>query len=148
MRKLAEQAQEYLSDGERIVAIQPVRNKGSLDAQASGGAIGTVVGARGSDREREAAVNAGVELGAFMALAITTERLLVFAVGGVARIDRLLSEVPLAEVDSITVDKVMLGTRKRITATVRGVPFALEAPGRQRAEELADALERARGVAA
>ena len=145
MRKLAEGAEPHLQPGERIEAIQPVRNKGSIDAAAFGGAIGAAAGARGSSQERQAAADVGIELGAFMALAVTTQRLLLFAVGGVATVKELLAEVPIAEVDSIEVAKVMLGARKRITVALRGGSFVLEAPGRQRAEELADALARARG---
>jgi hypothetical protein len=144
VRKLAEGAEPHLRPGERIEAIQPVRNKGSIDAAAFGGAIGAAAGARGSSQERQAAAAVGVELGAFMALAVTSQRVLLFAVGGVAKVKELLAEVPLAEVDSIDVSKVMLGARKRITVTLRGGSFVLEAPGRQRAEELAEALARSR----
>lgn len=145
MRKLEEGAQPFLREGERIEVIQPVRNKGSLDAAALGGAIGAAAGARGSSAEREAATGVGVELGAFMAMAVTNERLLLFSVGGVAKVKDLLSELPLAEVESIEVTKAMLGARKRITVAARGGAFVLEAPGRQKAEELSEALARARG---
>lgn len=131
-RKLEEGADQFLHEGERLEVIQPVRNKGSIDAAAFGGAIGAVAGARGSKGERAAAESIGVELGAFMAMGITGERLLLFSVGGVAKIKDLLSELPLTEVDSITVDKAMLGARKRITVRVRGGEFVLETPGRHR----------------
>jgi len=143
-RKLAEQAQSHLADGERVEALHPVRNKGSIDAQAFGGAIGTVAGAHGSRAEREAASGIGVELGAFMAIAVTDRRLLLFSVTGVAKLDKLLSEMPLAEVESITVEKTMLGARKRITIAARGGSFQLEAPGRAKVEELTEAFEAAR----
>jgi hypothetical protein len=148
MRKLEEGAQSYLNHGERTEVIQPVRNKGSLDAAAMGGAIGAITGARGSRTEREAAADAGVQLGSFMALAITGRRLLLFSVGGVAKVTGLLSQVPLEEVDSIEVSKVMLGARKRIAISTRGGSFVLETPGRQKAEELARAFESARGTLA
>ena len=145
-RKIEEGAEPFLREGERIEAIQPVRNKGSIDAAAFGGAIGAVAGARGSKRERAAAADVGVQLGSFMALAVTSERLLLFSVGGLAKVKDLLSELPVGDVASITVDKVMFGARKRITVAARGGSFVLEAPGRQRAEELSDALERARAT--
>lgn len=144
-RKLEEGAAPFLHEGERLEVIQPVRNKGSIDAAAFGGAIGAVAGAHGSKGERAAAESIGVELGAFMAMGITRERLLLFSVGGVAKIKELLSELPLAEVNSIKVDKAMLGARKRITVAARGGSFVLETPGRQKPEEFAAALERARG---
>lgn len=139
-KRLAEGAAEHLRDGERLAVIQPVRNKGSLDAAAFGGAIGAVAGARGSRVERQAAADLGVELGAFMAMAITSERLLLFSVAGIGTVKQLLAEIPRTEVESISVDKAMLGARKRIRVTARGGSFELEAPGRQRAEELAQAL--------
>lgn len=140
-RKLEEQAAAYLQEGERIEVIHPVRNKGSLDAAAFGGALGAIGGARGSRAEREAAADVGVELGSFMAMALTNERLLLFSVGGVAKITGLLSEVPLSEVESISVSKVMLGARKRIEVASRGGSFVLETPGRAKAEELSEAFE-------
>lgn len=145
MKKLEAGAADFLREGERIEVIQPVRNKGSIDAAAFGGAIGAVAGARGSKREREAAAGVGVELGTFMAMAVTNERLLLFSVGGLATVKGIQAELPLPDVESIAVRKVMLGTRKRITVAVRGGAFELETPGRQRAEELAEALERVRG---
>lgn len=141
-RKLEEGAAQFLRPGERLNVIQPVRNKGSLDAAALGGAIGALAGARGSKGEREAAAGVGVELGTFMAMGLTGERLLLFSVGGVAKVKDLLGDVPLAEVDSITVSKAMLGARKRITVAARGGAFVLETPGRQKAEQFADAFER------
>ena len=146
MRKLEEGAKPFLREGERLEVIQPVRNKGSLDAAALGGAIGAVAGARGSKSERQAAADVGVELGAFMAMAITSERLLLFSVGGIASVKDLLAELPVAEVDSIAVSKVMLGARKRVAVSARGGSFELETPGRQRPEELAEALERSRAA--
>jgi hypothetical protein len=144
-RKLEEGAAPFLQEGERLEAIQPVRNKGAIDAAAFGGAIGAVAGAGGSRGESEAAAEVGIDLGTFMAMAVTSERLLLLSVGGVAKVKDLLGEVPLVDVDSITVNKVMLGARKRVLVAVRGGSFVLETPGRQRAEELVEALERARG---
>ena len=143
-KKLEEGAARFLREDERLEVIQPVRNKGALDAAALGGAIGAVAGAKGSKGERAAAADIGVQLGTFMAMGVTNQRLLLLSVGGVAKVKELLSEIPIAEVDSITVSKALLGTRKRITVAARGGSFVLEAPGRQKAEELAEALERAR----
>jgi hypothetical protein len=143
-RKLEEGAAPFLRDGERLELIQPVSNKGSLDAAALGGALGAIGGARGSQAEREAAAGVGVELGAFMAMGLTSERLLLFSVGGVAKVKELLSEIPLGEVESIEVTKAMLGARKRIRVAARGGSFLLEVPGRQQAEEFEAALARLR----
>jgi hypothetical protein len=143
-RKLAEGAQPFLADGERIEVIQPVRAKGALNAAAFGGAVGTVAGAGGSKEERTSAAEVGVKLGAFMAMAITDRRLLLFEVGGIASIKELLSEVPLSEIESIEVTKAMLGARKRIEISTRGGSFLLETQGRAKPEAFAEALERTR----
>lgn len=89
----------------------------------------------------------GVELGAFMAMALTDQRLLLMSVGGVAKVKDLLGEVPLAEIDSISVEKVMLRARKRIRISARGGSFVLEAPGRQAAEQFTEAFDRLRATA-
>lgn len=146
-RKLAEGAQEVLRPGERVAVIQHVQNKGALDAGALGGAIGMIAGAKGSRREREAAGGVGVELGTFMALAITDQRLLLFGVSGLGKVKDLLSEIPLAEVDSIEVTKARLGTQKRIEIAARGGSFLLETPGRAKAELFTEALAAARAIA-
>lgn len=145
-RKLAEGAQEFLRPGERIAVIQPVQNKGALDAAVVGGAIGAIAGAKGSRAEREAAAGIGVELGAFTAMAITDQRLLFFAISGMAKVKELRSEIPLGEVDSIEVKKAMLGTRKRIQIAARGGSFLLETPGRAKAELFTEALAAARAL--
>jgi hypothetical protein len=143
-RKLEEGAGRYLRDGEGIEVIQPVRAKGALDAQALGGAVGTLAGAGGSKQERAAAADVGVRLGRFMALALTNQRLLLFEVGGIATVKELLGEIPLGEVDSITVTKAMLGARKRVEVVARGGSFLLESQGRAKPERFTEALERTR----
>jgi hypothetical protein len=143
-RKLEEGAQRYLAEGERIEVIQPVRAKGALNAAAFGGAVGTVAGASGSKAERAAAAEVGVKLGSFMALAITNDRLLLFAVGGVASVKELLAELPLPEVESIEVERAMLGARKRITIATGGGSFVLETQGRAKPELFTGALRRLR----
>ena len=97
--KLVQGAARFLRDDEHIEVIQPVRNKGAIDAAALGGAIGAMAGAGASTSEREAAAGIGVQLGTFMAMGISNQRLLLFAVGGVAKITGLLSELPLTEVE-------------------------------------------------
>lgn len=139
-RKLAEGAAKFLEEGERIAVIQPVRAKGALDAAAFGGAIGTVAGAGGSSAERTAAANIGVELGSFMALALTDRRLLLFSVGGIATVKEVLAAIPVSEVESIDVTKAMLGARKRVGISARGGSFTLETQGRAKPERFAEAL--------
>lgn len=143
-RKLQEGAQPFLAEGERIDLIQPVRAKGALNAAAFGGAIGTVAGAGGSREERVSAAEVGVKLGAFMAMALTNRRLLLFEVGGIASVKELLGQIPLEQVESITVTKTMLGARKRVEIKARGGSFLLETQGRAKPERFVEALERTR----
>jgi hypothetical protein len=120
--------------------IQPVRAKGALDASAFGGALGTVAGAGGSSAERNTAAGIGVELGTFMALALTDRRLLLFSVGGIATVKAVLAAIPIAEMESIEVTKALFGARKRIEISARGGAFTLETQGRAKPERFAEAL--------
>ena len=95
---------------------------------------------------------ADLRLAAPMAVAVTSHRLLTLRIGtpiglGVGgEVKELLSAVPLAEVDSIEVKRLLLG--KTVTLTVRGVAIKLEANAAAGAKELADAFRRAKAGAA
>ncbi len=87
-----------------------------------------------------------MKLEAPMALALTPKRLLALAIsnpvgmGVSGKVKDVLSSVPIAEVDSIEVRRLLMGSR--ITLTVRGVPIKLEAGAGARAKPLAEALDR------
>jgi hypothetical protein len=79
-----------------------------------------------------------------MALALTSKRLLSLSIsnpigmGAGVKVKDLLSAAPIAEVDSIEVKRLLLGSR--ISVTVRGVEMKLEAGAGARAKPLAEAF--------
>ena len=83
-----------------------------------------------------------------MALAITQRRLLAFEIGGPiglgigGRVKELAGAVPLGDVDSIEVRRLLIGFV--VTVTVRGVPFKLEANALANVKGLARAFREAR----
>ncbi|MDQ3991855.1 MAG: hypothetical protein M3245_06070, partial [Actinomycetota bacterium] len=92
----------------------------------------------------QAADQAGMRLEAPMALALTPKRLLALSIsnpvgmGVSGKVKEVLSSVPIADVDSIDVKRLLVGSR--ITLTVRGVSMKLEAGGGARAKPLAEAF--------
>ena len=85
-----------------------------------------------------------------MALAVTQRRLLSMGMGaqvgmGVGGgVKELLSAVPLSEVDSIKVKRLLIG--KVVEVGVRGQTFKLEVGAGANAKGLAEAFERSRGT--
>jgi hypothetical protein len=109
------------------------------------------LGARQQGDARQGADAAGVELASPMAVAITQRRLLTLELGATigmgagGAVKRLMSAVPLADVDSIEVKRLALG--KIVKITVRGSEFKLEVNAAADAKGLAAAVERGRAVA-
>jgi hypothetical protein len=108
------------------------------------------LGAAQKRRAAGAAERAGLELAAPMAVALTQRRLLTLRIGtpvglGIGgEVKGLLSAVPIDDVDSIEVKRLLLG--KTITVTVRGAPIKLEANAAAGAGVLADAFVRAKAA--
>ena len=86
-----------------------------------------------------------------MALAVTDRRLLCFGIsnpvglGIGGDVKELVSEAPLAEVDSIEVKRLAVG--KTVTVTVRGTPFVLEVGAGANAKGVAEEFEPAKAPA-
>jgi hypothetical protein len=95
----------------------------------------------------QAAQKSGFELASPMALVVTSQRLLSLEVSapvglGIGmKVKRLVSAVPLGDVDSIEVKRLAVG--KTITVTILGVPFALEVGAGANASGVAEAFEQA-----
>src|SRR3954469_23946390 len=134
--KIKEGAAPYLEQGEEVLAAIVARPRGWTQQSASpggGAAAGLIGGALGGKKQQTniaAAEESGFEITSPMALAVTDRRLLCFkisnpvglGIGG--DVKELVSEAPLAEVDSIEVKRRAVG--KTVTVTVRGTPFVLE----------------------
>ena len=125
----------------------------SAGGGALAGAVGGFIGGKKSQQAHAGADEAGFEIASPMALAITQRRLLSFktstpvgaGIPGGGDVKELLSAAPLTEVDSIEVKR--LGMGKKITVTVRGAAFELEAGAGANANGVAEAFEQARASA-
>jgi hypothetical protein len=143
---ITEGAAPFLEPGEEVrVAV----------VAAPRGYTQSVAGVRGvGNRQRQAATDAadqaGMRLEAPMALALTPKRLLALAIsnpvgmGVSGKVKDVLSSVPIEEVDSIEVKRLLAGSR--ITLTVRGTSMKLEAGAGARAKPLAEEFARLKAV--
>jgi hypothetical protein len=144
----------HLQPGEELLNVTIVLGKGMMRALVGGGVAGAaVVGAirdhKGRDNDDADAPSGGtVELSSKMALAVTPARLLIFKAGGAVTVKakELLSDIPIADVDSIEVGKGAL--TKPLTLTVRGESFKVEAPKAANTDKLVSAFEQARATSA
>jgi hypothetical protein len=155
--KIKDGAAPYLEQGEEVLAAIVARPRGWTQQSASpgGGAaaglIGGAIGGKKQEKNVAAAEESGFEITSPMALAVTDRRLLCFkisspvglGIGG--DVKELVSEAPLAEVDSIEVKRLAVG--KTLTVTVRGTPFVLEVGAGANAKGVAEVFERAKAPA-
>jgi hypothetical protein len=149
MRKSVE---AYMEPGEELLDVAIVQGKGMTKFLAMGGAAGQAAAGAMRNRKAEAGEAAGdggdVKLANKMGIGVTSQRLLIFKAGGAMTLKatELLTDVPIAEVDSITVGKGTLS--KPVTVTVRGESFQVEAPKASNTDKLVSAYEEARQSAA
>jgi hypothetical protein len=147
--KIKEQAGSYTKPGERVLAAFIARPHGAMQART--GLAGSIVGGRKVGQQRRAAEEAGLTLASPMALTLTDQRLLVFkvsppiALGKGGDVKDLVSEAPLADVDSIDMKRLLVG--KVVTVTVRGAAFKLEVGAGENVKGLADEFERVKTAA-
>ncbi len=148
--KIKEQTRTYLQPGEQILAALIARARGATMA-SQGNLAGNFVGGRKVVQQRRAAEGAGLKLTSPMALAMTDQRLLVLkispiiAMGKGGDVKELVSDVPVADVDSIEIKRRLVG--KVMTVTVRGTPVKLEVGATGDAKGMADGLARAKAAA-
>lgn len=140
--KIVEGAGPLLDDAEHVLAAFVARPRGWTQTHA--GAMH--LGIHQQSKARQGAEDAGFELASPMALAITERRLLSLELGaaktgvGAGAVKRLVSAVPLSEVDDIEVKRLLLG--KVVTVTVRGQEFKLEAGAGANVAGVVEAFER------
>ena len=146
--KIVKGAQEFLEDGEEVLAALVAAARGHTQAVA--GSMN--LGAHQQGRAGAAAAEAGLQIASPMGVALTQKRLLTLRIGtpiglGIGgAVKGLLSAVPIADVEAIEVKRLALGYT--IALTVRGSRFALEANAASNAPALAEAFERVRPVRA
>lgn len=148
--EIKQQAEPFLEPGERVVAAIIAQPRGTTTA-LSGGLAVSAIGGHKVKQQRQAAGSAGLELARSMALAVTDRRLVVLrisppiAMGKGGDVKGLLSAVPLGDVDSIEVKRLLVG--KVVIVSVSGVSMKLEAGAGADAKGLAAAFERATAAA-
>lgn len=124
--KIREGAQQYLHSGEQVLAAFVARPRGYTQQRAGARPLGRNQQAHA----REAADQAGFAIGSPMAIAITQYRLLSLRMGaqvgmGIGGgVEELIGEAPLADVDSLSTTRLLVG--KVVNITVRGESFKLE----------------------
>ena len=147
--KIKEQAESYLDPGERVLAAFIAQPRGANMARA-GGLAPSAIGGRKVKEVRRAAEATGLQLTRPMALALTDRRLVVLkisppiAMGKGADVKELVSAVPLGDVDSIEVKRLLVG--KVVVVTVGGAAVKLEAGAGANAKGLAEEFARARAL--
>ena len=148
--KIKEQAEPYLEPGERVLAAFIAQPRGANMARA-GGLAPSAIGGRKVKEARRAAEVSGLQLARPMALALTDRRLVVLkisppiAMGKGGDVKELVSAVPLTDVDSIEIKRLLVG--KVVVVTVGGAAVKLEAGAGANAKGLAEEFARARALA-
>jgi hypothetical protein len=148
--QLKEQARALLDPDEEILAAVVAQPRGTGVSRSGGGLGPQAVGSAWVRKSRGKADAAGLELTTPMALALSQKRLLVLgletsALGKPKRVSKVVSSVPLSEVDSISVKRLLVG--KTVTVALRDGEVKLEAGAGQDAKGLAAQFERAKGSA-
>jgi hypothetical protein len=141
----------YLQPGEELLDAIIVQGKGMTKWLVGGGAIGQAAAGAMRDRKSGAAAaenEGGVELASKMGIAVTSGRLLIYKAGGAMTLKakELLTDVPISDVDSVSVGKAAL--TKPVTISVRGEEFHVEAPKASKPDKFVAAFERAKAGSA
>jgi hypothetical protein len=147
-RKIKDGAEPFLEPGEEILSAVIAAPRGYTQSVAGSMNLGSAQQGRAAG----AAERVDLRLEAPMALALTQRRLLTLNVGtpiglGIGgKVKKLLSAVPIEDVDSIVVKRLALGYT--IMLTVRGAGIKLEANAASGARGLAETFDRTRAVRA
>ena len=143
--KLTESVIGLVAPGEEVLAAVAVQPKGAGNAMAVGGIAGAMIAGKGGKETQESSKQTGIEVPRWAALAVTTQRVLILKMNAMGtKADEIVSEVPIAEVESIDVSKSML--RRQVTLNARGGAFHFEAHKSSPVEKLSEALAAARAA--
>jgi hypothetical protein len=147
-KAMTKSIESYLQPGEELLNATIVQGKGLAKMTLAGGVVGAMAVAAARDRKsRQAAAGAPegeVQLSSKMGIGVTTRRLLLFKAGGAMTLTakELLTDVPIAEVDSIEAGKAVM--TKPVTITIRGQAFHVEAPRAANTDKLVAAFAQAK----
>jgi hypothetical protein len=141
--KLMESVIALAAPGEEVLAAVCVQPKGLGNATAVGGIAGAMLAGRGGKEAQPARKETGIEMPRWAALAVTGQRVLILKMNAMGtKADAIVSEVPIAEVESISTAKSML--RRQVTLAARGAAFEFEAHKAAPVESLSEALDQVR----
>jgi hypothetical protein len=148
--QLKEKARSMLEPGEEILAAVVAQPRGTNVARGGANLGAQMVGDVWAGKSRGGAEKAGLELTNPMALALSDKRLLVFgietsAMGKPKGVKELVSSVPLSEVESISVKRLLVG--KTIKVALGSGEVKLEAGAGQDTNGLVTHFGRARATA-
>jgi hypothetical protein len=149
-QKVKDEMGPLLEQGEEVRAVLIARPRGWTQTMAGGRTLGVgkAIGRHAQQKARGGAEEAGIQLASPGALVLTQKRLLTVQTGealggGIGgSVKEVLSAVPLSDVDSIKVKRLLLGYV--VTLTVQGSEFKLEANAAAGAKPMAEAFERAK----
>ena len=147
-KKVKEEMGPFLEEGEEVRAVLIARPRGWT--QSTAGSLGNWAGAK-QQKAHGGAEEAGIQLASPGAIVLTQKRLLTVQTGealGMGKggsVKEVLSAVPITDVDSIKVKRLLLGYV--VTLKVQGSEFKLEANAAAGAKPMAEALERAKAEA-
>jgi hypothetical protein len=147
--QLKEEARPFLEHGEEIVASIVAQPRGTSNSKV-GGVAPQAIGSAWAGKSKQGAEAAGLTLTRPMALALSDRRLIVFgietnAMGKPKAVKELVSAVPVGEVESIQVKRLLVG--KTLTVSANGAQAKLEVPAGQDAKGLAEQFERVKAGA-
>jgi len=147
--QLKEEARSFLEPGEEILASIVAQPRGTSNSKV-GGLAPQAIGSAWAKKSREGAEASGLTLTNPMALALSNKRLLVFgieksAMGKPKGVKELVSAVPIGEVESVSVKRLLVG--KTLTVSANGYEAKLEVGAGQDAKGLAEQFERAKAAA-
>jgi len=142
--QLKEEARTFLEPGEEILASIVAQPRGTSNSKV-GGLAPQAIGSAWAKKSHEGAAEAGLQLANPMALALSDRRLLVFgieksAMGKPTGVKELVSAVPVGQIESISVKRLLVG--KTMTVTANGAEAKLEIGAGQDAKGLAEQFER------
>jgi hypothetical protein len=140
-QKIKDQAGSLLEEGEELLAAVIARPRGWTQTHAGS----LHLGANQQGKSRSAAAEAGFPLASPMALAVTDRRLLSISIsspiglGKGGDVKELVGAVPVAEVDSIEIKRLLAG--KVLKLHIHGEEIKLEVNAAADAKGLIAALE-------
>ena len=146
-----EGASGMLDGDEEVLAAIVAQARGTTAARTGGGNIGAqMVGNIWAGKSKKGAVATGLELTTPMALAVSQKRLLVFKLetGGLGKpkgVKELHSSVPIEDVQSISVGRLLVGKTMKIG--VNGGEVKLEVGPGQDVKGLTEQFERVKATA-